>query len=1311
MQNGNSKNDLLNEIVNLSNADLDLMIDTSKFKNIMKDFGGTNEFTPEKMKSSNNINFNTHQALSSNKPENSENQKQEKNEENNNEEKKQKNSIFDEVFDEADDILNNFNKNLQKNNNNRLLMNKSQSANLDLKLKPISEEKEKKIENNEFKIEEEKNEEDKKEENKKEGKKEEIQNNDKNKININNIEIGNKKENDKNKMISLKSCQFNKEENKKSLGSIFDMLDTNNTDNEKRVNHISSQEQNEHKPYENINGYNKEINTIEEKKEEVIGEKEDNESNSSISLDKEKYEEKKENNEQNNIKDNEEQKEEKIIEKEKNIKKEEIINKNEKEVKEIKEEENNENNNENEQKNLDIEENIIQNNNIIENKNKDKDIKPNDNKEDNMNNNKINIIHEEIKNDTNKNNEENELNKEPEIEYTGTKIDLVEKMENLSFSKNKNIPELKKYLNNKIYTSLDSDKNITNLKNEKIYYDITQSFPKNKLLTEFFIQKITALYLDSEEFIYCGDEKGNLKIYSIKEEKLVKEIENPFLFENKNNKKPPCINVITSDDQFIIAGYEKGKFALFLKNEKKPVKTKLYDAFQEVSQHNIIEIKIYSKKKNSILIYSCDEKENIYRTKIIKNKIFKNTVTTNRITGGLKNVKKKEPYYYLEINPFWYKCIGVLNNRSAYIYIIKKCKKDVIFKLNNLDEDNSYLSMFFSQKNEEKNKFFISNVTRINIYEINDGYDGVAQQKSIILEKNIIKIGYFMNDLMYVFDQKNNIKLINYNNIKYNETNYYGYYDTISLNNNEVVKEQDKENFKFLLNYQNFLCVKNGSMFIYNKNNILFINSLDLIDGITKLYDSIFITQNIEKWDILFKIGIEIYNQNHPLWKIDKNNRYQELYMNYSQSFLSLLIIQLCNNNDNKKYDHDKIINKFNELISFLFKVNFYNFITNEKNNLYSIFLSSKLEDFYFYLLEPHIIEDKFKDKINIPTAFINNLMDIYLNKKNKDNKFIKVNKSWLSELLTHFDIKKYVEGKNNGLLENIKENYLINTIIYYILNYNSNEVMANNLIDYNTPLNLLIRLLKLNIKHKQKNENKEQEGEEGLEINLKNENIFKKENRYKDEIVFSSDYLRIKIIWYIYKILKNKILNDNEEKTNEMKKSLFVKEILKIPLDKELFNNIVFASYNKDNKKCVSLDREIIYILHIIFENEKISKYHDFTKEAIFHELIHLFKDRKESQISLNLLLVKSIINDKGIDLSNDIKLNLVLFFMENNCSNSDLYPEIKEEKFQDNLIEILKLIDSYTFDDTEKLNKLISNCENNYGKLVTYIKANFKN
>ena len=86
-------------------------------------------------------------------------------------------------------------------------------------------------------------------------------------------------------------------------------------------------------------------------------------------------------------------------------------------------------------------------------------------------------------------------------------------------------------------------------------------------------------------------------------------------------------------------------------------------------------------------------------------------------------------------------------------------------------------------------------------------------------------------------------------------------------------------------------------------------------------------------------------------------------------------------------------------------------------------------------------------------------------------------------------------------------------------------------------------------------------------------------------------------------------------------------------------------------------------------------------------------------------------MISDKGIELSNEIKLNLVLFFMENNCLNSDIYPEIKDIKFQDNLIEILKSIDSYTFDDSEKLIKLVDKCQNNYTKLVNYIKTNFKN
>ena len=154
MEKGNSNNDLLKEIVNFSNADdLDLMIDTSKFGNIMKEFELTKNEGFGKMKSTKFTNFNTDQALSSNKSDNSQIQ-QGNNSDNSNDINKiqeegqkneKKNSIFDEVFDEADDIINNFTKKLKEkeNTNKNLLINKSQSATLESKLKPALEEKEK----------------------------------------------------------------------------------------------------------------------------------------------------------------------------------------------------------------------------------------------------------------------------------------------------------------------------------------------------------------------------------------------------------------------------------------------------------------------------------------------------------------------------------------------------------------------------------------------------------------------------------------------------------------------------------------------------------------------------------------------------------------------------------------------------------------------------------------------------------------------------------------------------------------------------------------------------------------------------------------------------------------------------------------------------------------------------------------------------------------------------------------------------------------------------------------------------------------
>ena len=335
--------------------------------------------------------------------------------------------------------------------------------------------------------------------------------------------------------------------------------------------------------------------------------------------------------------------------------------------------------------------------------------------------------------------------------------------------------------------------------------------------------------------------------------------------------------------------------------------------------------------------------------------------------------------------------------------------------------------------------------------------------------------------------------------------------------------------------------------------------------------------------------------------------------------------------------------------------------------------------------------------------------MDIFLYKRIKESKFIKNNKSWLSELLLHFDIKRYLKKeKDNNVLDKIKENNLVNVIIFLIINYEANEVMVNNFIDYCTPLHLMVNLLILNVNKKSKNKN-ENEGINLLEVDLNNEAFFKKEFRFKDEIIFSTEYLRIKILWYIYIILKNRIVKEgNSDKLHDSKKSLFIREILRISFEKEIFNIIVFGDPNNDKSRF--LGRELVYILQIICDNDIINKYHEINKEEILLKLMHLFKNRKESHIPLNSLIVKSLANDNRIELSNEVKLDMVLFFMNNNCSNSDIYPEIKEPKFENNLIEILKLIDSFTFDDSEKLLKSINICESNYSKLAEYIKTNFK-
>jgi hypothetical protein len=861
----------------------------------------------------------------------------------------------------------------------------------------------------------------------------------------------------------------------------------------------------------------------------------------------------------------------------------------------------------------------------------------------------------------------NEKNNKFFNKYENTKINLIEKTESFTFLKEKEKIELKQYLNNKqiIESKIIEDKN----KNTILLYEIIEFYKKDILLKEFDSAKISALYLD-DDYIYVGDDGGNLIIYNLKDEILLKRLNNPF---SSGNNKKFHIKSIYSNEHYIMASYEKGKIVIFIKNDKNVLKTKIFESFDDVSQEDIIEAKFYEKKNNNIIIYFADYKENIFRIKLVKNKIFKNKIIMKKITTSKKNSKKIEPYYHIEINPFNYKCIGVINNVAAKIYIIKKFNKNPIFTYDNM-ETNSFKSFCFSSKKEEKNKFFISHLNKINIYELNNDFDGVCQLNTIILEESIIHIDFFQNGLISAYTIGNNIKLINYNN-ENNEK--YKFPDIIPIDENSINRNH-KNNADFLTDFQNHMYIKDGKAFIYYKHKLFFFKTLPFYEGLNKLYNFISGSNNIDMWEALFDIILQIFKNNHPLWQNTNSNKFNELCISYTQIYISLLIVQI------DKINFNIIKNKFNKLIQFLSEINFYDYIIGEKNSLYSIFIEGKLANLYYFLLEPYIIEDKFINMHN--KSFIKNLI---ISSLDEHNQYITKSSSWLNELLLHFSFNNIIYNQKE-----IIENFLINVIISFIMNYDT-YLLDNCFIDLCTPLYLIMQLLQDNKRY----------------IDLSNDKLFIKENRYKDEIILSNDYLRLKYLWYIVYILKNKIINE-KEKIKEKQITAFIKEISTTLLTKNSFDKIVFNESNddKNNNKSNILCKEVLYVFQIILDNtEALNKFYEINKDMIFQKIKELFDKRKEIEIDLKIFILKNILKENISDIENKSKLDLILYFMENSCQII-YYPELKTTKFENNLIEILKSIDSFTFIDIEKLLNYCEKCKDNYKNLVEYILLNFK-
>ena len=198
--------------------------------------------------------------------------------------------------------------------------------------------------------------------------------------------------------------------------------------------------------------------------------------------------------------------------------------------------------------------------------------------------------------------------------------------------------------------------------------------------------------------------------------------------------------------------------------------------------------------------------------------------------------------------------------------------------------------------------------------------------------------------------------------------------------------------------------------------------------------------------------------------------------------------------------------------------------------------------------------------------------------------------------------------------------------------------------------------------------------------------------NLYDDNIVYSNNYIRLKILWYINDLIENKINKNNEENYK-----FFTNDIIKFLSSKEGFD--LFNLLNN------SFSNEYFYTIEKIL-NTKIG----LRKENIIDELYNYVNESKKGENEFYNFVI-NIACDSKIEVKNTLKFKTILYFMdfknENELTQSLLKKET--EKFEKKLIKILSSIESITLDENKILNELSKKCENKYQHLFKYIKDNF--
>ena len=931
--------------------------------------------------------------------------------------------------------------------------------------------------------------------------------------------------------------------------------------------------------------------------------------------------------------------------------------------------------------------------------------------------------------------------------YSNSKDEGMKKMkDSLIKDKEEEIPA--KYLSNPIdfvnYMELQRQKEKMEVKaetfvlrkyeNEKsLKFLISKPTPKEEL-SKSILQgknKITVARAH-DNYLITGDIMGDIKLYSLQDQKLVDTLPCPPKINTKINALD-----IDDDGDYIFAGFSNGNIAVF---ELASKNCKLINNTAHSSP--LINMKIVDKiDKKHFRIFSSDEDGNVL-SYIIKGGIL------GFSTGKVEKLCEKEKFPIFLIHPIKFKkneikyndfikdlnrnvILGNLQNIRIYSLLETKITKIFSFEKPDYIKTNTIPDIAvglgkdptFNQSSEQEDVklrllFVVSWDKVINLFIIPIIENKLASPMitgHYVNDIEIVKIGFLNISTLYLVDKEGNFKLFNTHKFALGEVEIDKALSTpiISKDNNQcelqnIIKLEGNIIKQMTLKDQNGKIIE---AYLYS------IISNSIKDELIIMTDKKIYNQNIinyeyyfkqfqkdeEKWIELLTLGINIYQGrisafgNIPLNIFER----KKVIGKHLQDFISQYLFM----NIGKKEDSNKCKSKSNDankenseiermmdiIIEFCIEIESVNYLLSD---ILNIFAAKKYKNLFLNKLEPFILCNKLI-KFEIQEEVVLGIIEIY-EKKNDLNT--------LDKLLLHINIKSLDVP---SVKQKIKSLNMLSPILYIYSNGAEPDYFEPALFIYN--------------KYKSSAEIPDFISYQKLLKTKKLSSI--------EEIKSSKQYLCHKLFWYIektlagtkypyfikyadkeknlkairkmtYWLLSDEILNDliifYPKGFIDFFISIFSKESIYDSLDDNSYNDEekeeAFKFLKKDNKSSYTSDsiepKELAN--HLIAEGEKFKNQNPLVYLHICRfiialpEVIEIDKNKKisalkflienysklENNISDLAKLKKNIINTlDNLEFTNNDYNDILLTFTSHKFDEIKLFIYRKQKKYKETL------------------------------------------